>query len=157
LVIPSVVIAGDIPCLPCILVIQVPANCRLGPDVAYPVVNSALPGEKVEVTARSADGAWWYSRVDKDQCFISNIAGTPQGDLSLLPIIQAPPPPAPTATEAPQPKPKPTDTALVDPDHDGDGYPFSADCDDKNPKINPGAAETPGDGVDSNCNGDDNK
>ena len=49
-------------------------------------------------------------------------------------------------------------------DADGDGYgsdasvsPVTAgtDCDDSNADIHPEATETEGDGVDSNCNGDD--
>lgn len=40
-------------------------------------------------------------------------------------------------------------------DADGDGYtPDEGDCDDDNPDVNPGATETTGDAVDSNCDGD---
>ena len=40
-------------------------------------------------------------------------------------------------------------------DNDGDGLPAPADCDDKDPKVYPDAADTWYDGVDSNCAGDD--
>ena len=41
-------------------------------------------------------------------------------------------------------------------DLDGDGYSEEeGDCDDEDESIHPGAEETPGDGVDSNCDGED--
>lgn len=40
-------------------------------------------------------------------------------------------------------------------DHDGDGWGAAVDCDDDDAAIHPEAVETPGDGVDSNCNQDD--
>lgn len=52
----------------------------------------------------------------------------------------------------------PPDQALygdVAMDIDGDGYDESVDCDETNIDIHPDATETPGDGVDSNCNGED--
>ena len=42
-------------------------------------------------------------------------------------------------------------------DEDGDGYGAEEDdCNDQDPDINPGAEEIPDDGVDSNCDGEDN-
>lgn len=47
-----------------------------------------------------------------------------------------------------------TTTTLAD--VDGDGYTTGADCDDNNPAINPGVTvDSIGDGVDSNCDGQD--
>ena len=47
------------------------------------------------------------------------------------------------------------DTGMYE-DNDGDGYSEAdGDCDDTNADIYPGAPETPGDGVDSNCDGND--
>ena len=40
-------------------------------------------------------------------------------------------------------------------DEDGDGFEYGIDCDDQNPDIHPEAEEIPGDGIDSNCNNDD--
>ena len=41
-------------------------------------------------------------------------------------------------------------------DNDGDGWAAEeGDCDDNNPDIHPEAREIAGDGVDSNCNGED--
>ncbi|MFT5584669.1 MAG: hypothetical protein ACI9VR_002254 [Cognaticolwellia sp.] len=40
-------------------------------------------------------------------------------------------------------------------DADQDGSPARLDCDDENADIFPDAPETAGDGVDSNCNGED--
>jgi hypothetical protein len=46
------------------------------------------------------------------------------------------------------------DTGHVDDDEDGYAE-VDGDCDDSNPDIHPEAVETPGDGIDSNCDGAD--
>lgn len=58
----------------------------------------------------------------------------------------------------PEPMPlygAPFDTSDLLIDEDGDGYDVEEDCDDTDSEINPGAEETPEDGIDSNCNNDD--
>jgi hypothetical protein len=43
----------------------------------------------------------------------------------------------------------------IEGDADGDGVRRPADCDDTNPAIRPGAADTPDDGIDQDCSGTD--
>ncbi|UFS62990.1 putative metal-binding motif-containing protein [Sulfurimonas sp. HSL-3221] len=44
-------------------------------------------------------------------------------------------------------------TVMAPADADADGYPFTTDCNDTNPNVNPGAPEIIGNGIDDNCNG----
>jgi hypothetical protein len=47
----------------------------------------------------------------------------------------------------------PAGTLDPEKDNDGDGFLFADDCNDRNPDVNPGAFDVPGDSVDNDCNG----
>jgi RNA polymerase sigma-70 factor, ECF subfamily len=130
------------------LVLLQNANCRRGPGSVYPVLTSFLEGQRLQVDGRNEDlPRWWWILIpggSNQHCWISNSAGTPEGDPNALPVIPAPP--TPTVT------PKPAKPVV---DLDNDGYLSDVDCNDMKDKIHPGAAETPGDGIDSNCNSKD--
>lgn len=123
------------------------ANCRRGPGLVYDVVTSFVQGQQVQADGRSDDQTWLYVLVPNTiaHCWVGISTVDTNIDLGALPVI--PTPPTPTVT------PKPGGSI----DFDKDGYPADKDCNDKDAKIHPGAAETAADGVDSNCNGDDNK
>jgi hypothetical protein len=134
---------------PLMLVLVENANCRRGPGSVYPVLTSFLEGQSFQVDGRTADfPRWWWVLIpgSNQHCWVSDAAGTPAGDPAALPVIQKPPTPTPT------PKPGGAGGGI---DFDGDGYNANQDCNDKFATIHPGAPETPGDGVDSNCNGKD--
>jgi RNA polymerase sigma-70 factor (ECF subfamily) len=134
---------------PLMLILTQNANCRHGPGTVYSVLTSVLAGQSVQLIGRNDQNTWWYGIIPGNfKCWLSSVAGQPEGDTSLLPIIPAPPTPTPTRT------PRPNRSSI---DFDQDGYPAGQDCNDKNPAIHPGATEMPNDNIDSNCNGYDNK
>jgi hypothetical protein len=79
--------------------VDVPANCRSGPDTVYPAVTSYLAGTYLTLTGRNTNSTWWYVQVSSSQnCWISNVTGHTTGDTASLPVVAAPPTPVPTAT-----------------------------------------------------------
>ncbi len=78
--------------------------------------------------------------------------GIPDGSLAVT---------RPCAPDAPPRVPRgstPIGCEVVSPgDHDGDGFDNEIDCDDCSPQINPGAYDFPGNGIDEDCDGVDDR
>lgn len=73
------------------------ANCRWGPGTAYSVLTSVLKDQIVTLSGRNDDNTWWFTVLPgNNRCWLSLVAGQPNGDTSLLPVMQAPPTPVPT-------------------------------------------------------------
>lgn len=67
------------------------ANIRSGPGTTYDVVDGARPGDLLDITARTADGAWL--KLGTGGWISSSLVGNPPSDVA---VVQAP-----TATPAP--------------------------------------------------------
>jgi hypothetical protein len=77
------------------------ANCRRGPGTVYSVLTSVLAGQTVELSGRNEENTWWFTVLPgNNRCWISMVAGLPDGDPMLLPILQAPPTPVPTQADS---------------------------------------------------------
>lgn len=74
-------------------VVDVGANCRTGPGVAYDRVTSFAQGTYVSLVGRNTDNTWWYILTGNTNCWISASTGHTTGSLSNLPVIAAPPTP----------------------------------------------------------------
>ncbi len=74
--------------------------CRKGPSTVYEDRTSIDAGNAVKILGKSGPGweDWWYVEVSGSKCWVWSGLGTTSGDLSNLPIIQAPPTPTPTNT-----------------------------------------------------------
>lgn len=127
------------------------AVCRKGPSLDYEIAEYISVGASVPVQARSADSIWFVVVLPNGvKCWVSSQLGTLDGNASSLPEEDAPINlPQPTSSSGGN---NGGGTPL---DQDGDGYSSDVDCNDNTDKINPGAAEFPGDFTDSNCDGND--
>ncbi len=73
------------------------ANCRRGPGTAYEVLTSVLKGQTIQLSGRNEDNTWWFTVLPgNNPCWISMVAGKPNGDSLQLPQHPYPTAPAPT-------------------------------------------------------------
>lgn len=78
-----------------------PGNCRVGPNIAFPILSSAPVGVAVPVDGRNAAGDWYLLRITGEStggllCWARASLGTFDGDLLNLPVRDSPPTPTPT-------------------------------------------------------------
>ena len=86
------------------LTVDVGANVRSGPGVAYPVVANLAAGDTAAVLGKDSSGTWFAietGSTSNGQGWIAGLVSTYNGDLASLPIIPAPPPPAVPPTTRP--------------------------------------------------------
>lgn len=81
-------------------------NVRQGPGTNYPTVGTLSQGDRVEIVGRNADSTWWAINFSSGTAWIFAALVTPQGNLSQVPLVAAPPAPESTAastqTSSPQ-------------------------------------------------------
>jgi hypothetical protein len=79
------------------------AACWSGPSMEYLILDYLTPGQELEIQGRDQGGGWWY--VDDPAihkaCWVFGEHVQANGDLSQVPIQQAPPAPTRTPTIPP--------------------------------------------------------
>jgi hypothetical protein len=103
--IPYVTLPPDLfeePPVPMITVIEDSA-CWSGPSMEYLIIDYLTPGQELEIQGRDQGGGWWY--VDDPAihkaCWVFGEHVQTSGDLSQVPVQQAPPVPTRTQTIPP--------------------------------------------------------
>ncbi len=88
------------------------AFCRQGPGLVYKDITAIPAGDTVDILGRSQDNLWYFVFWKKfgAKCWIGASTGHPNGDLTGVVILVAPPTPTWTPTPAPAKKPSSTPT-----------------------------------------------
>jgi len=80
-------------------VVDVGANCRKGPGTIYDKTGSFAAGTYITLVGHNTDNTWWLVINGSSNCWISAVTGHTTGNLSSIPLVEAPPTPttAPSA------------------------------------------------------------
>jgi hypothetical protein len=90
------------PAMPLAAVIE-DAACWSGPSMEYVILDYLTPGQELDLEGRNQDSTWWYvddPAIDK-ACWVYGEHVEVSGDLSQVPVQQAPPLPTRTPTNPP--------------------------------------------------------
>ncbi|MFT3893773.1 MAG: SH3 domain-containing protein [Anaerolineales bacterium] len=90
-------------------VVDVGANCRKGPGTVYDKTGSFAAGTYITIVGHNADNSWWLVLSGSSNCWISGSTGHTTGNLSGIPLVEAPP----TPTTAPSAGPTLTDPLVL--------------------------------------------
>ncbi|HSJ85908.1 MAG TPA: hypothetical protein VK909_01785 [Anaerolineales bacterium] len=68
-------------------------NCRLGPGIAWIPTSALIVGQSSQITGKNSDGSWW-NIVDPQntskRCWVSASVVNTGGNISAIPIVEAP-------------------------------------------------------------------
>jgi len=85
--------------------------CFFGPGGGYDIASTLYQGQTAPIIGRNEEYTWWLIQDVNSpaQCWVANTEVTTSGDISRVPVVQAPPTstPTPTATQPPVPAPRP--------------------------------------------------
>ena len=74
------------------------ANCRLGPDLIFGVLDVAMKGTSYPIDGRNAEDTWLRIMLNPNRgCWVFGTSGTASGDTSGVRVLISPPTPTPTA------------------------------------------------------------
>jgi hypothetical protein len=78
--------------------LSVGTNCRSGPDKVFPLIDTFLPGQTIEVLGTNPSGEYWYVRSPNNKNVLCWMWGyyASGGNLNNLFILTSPPSPTPT-------------------------------------------------------------
>ncbi|MGD8633888.1 MAG: sigma-70 family RNA polymerase sigma factor, partial [Anaerolineales bacterium] len=116
---------------PPIAIALVNSNCRGGPNVIFDVLGYLMAGEQTRIRGRDSLTNWWV--VDQmdgtGTCWVANNLTEEEGDLTQVPVVQAPPTPTPEDTSPPSVQISYAPTGTWKPD-EGDTLTFTATASD---------------------------